>query len=270
MSTPDQEATREEVRKQFGQLMREYIAENSINALEKRLADFQKIFNAAIHHLQGETNANEERVTLFRERLNNLNKLTFEIETAWKNFEASRDTVKAKINAEHAHYENLEKRLESFQDLLIRIQNEEGRIALICNTVDAQYEKLTKDYELASLKLDRNEALLSELQRTVKTQSEEIDLLSKNKAVTTGQIEEPEVVKRKRGRPRKNQPKPGTEELIRTVLAQNGPSTATEISKATGIPKTVLYGVLKGHFVSDGSVIFYNSKWKIPKKGPKK
>lgn len=268
MSTPDQEATREEVRKQFGQLMREYIAENSINALEKRLADFQKIFNAAMHHLQGETNANEERVTLFRERLNNLNKLTVEIETAWKNFEASRDTVTAKINDEHEKYAALAKNLEKFTYLLTQIQDEATRITGVCSKVDAQYNELSVEYKRVTLKLDRNEALLNQLQNTVDAQSNKIDLLKKNKAVTTGKIEEPEVVKRKRGRPKKNQPKPGTEELIRTVLAQNGPSTATEISKATGIPKTVLWSFLDHHFVPEGPG--FNTKWKIPKKGPKK
>jgi septation ring formation regulator EzrA len=272
MSTPDQEATREEVRKQFGQLMREYIAENAINVLEKRLADFQKIFNAAIHHLQNETNINEERVRLFHERLNNLNKLTVEIETAWKNFEASRDVVAAKIDAEHEKYEALAKNLEKFELQLTQIRNDEARITGLCRSVEAQYLEIAADYEKARLKLDRNEVLLSQLQRTVNAQSKEIDLLNKNKAVTTGKIEKSEISKPKRGRPKKefhvDVVSNDFESAVRQYLTKVGTASVVEINAATGISKTVLYNVLKKHFVSDGEV--YNARWCVPGCKPKK
>ena len=283
----DQEETpcnhTEEIRAAFGRLMREYVAENSISSMERRLIDFQKTFNAAFFPLEKVT---AEQTKQYQSCMKELHGMISSMTDAMNAFESTCAAIDAKIVQEQKRYKDLDARFQTFDGLMSKIRMSEGKI-------DADMVKVTQlqDKFWAELTVVTDEmAALRTAQKNIhedlkRVRSEvpapsplrslppfpppkaDVDAEPGTDAVpgtdadaepgTDGVPEKSKVKRESKTRPKEE----SHFKIIAKVLRDRGPSTVLEIHRVTGLTKSMIYRALNADFASDGR---YKSKWSLP------
>lgn len=185
------EESQETIRKQFGQLMREVMAEDSIKRLEKRLIDFQKKFEQAFTQRQEAVNLAENQTQDLQARVAELRGIQEKIHEGWEQFIAKTNALEDFQNLVKSQMESRQKAVETLDGAM----NRHG-VALtdIANTSRTLESKLS----LAQNQIDALHAQAAELGRKINVMAVE------NVTRPGRKTKAPEPPKkRKRGRPRK-------------------------------------------------------------------
>jgi len=134
--------TREAVRDQFGQLMREYIAESGIKKLEQKLDNHVKQFNAAMAQVQKEIKNGTLQANNVSKSILDLGAFQEGIQRRWNEFVENHDKISAYMQQAESKLKALDLRSKDLWEPLEQNAKKIESLAYKYNSVDTDIKTL--------------------------------------------------------------------------------------------------------------------------------